>query len=186
MAIQISKRLFTVNEYYRMAESGILSEDDRVELINGEIIEMTPIGARHSACIDRLNTLFNLHLGKAVTVRVQSPIRLDDRSEPQPDISLLKPRTDYYANAHPTPEEVLLIVEVADTSLDYDQKVKLPLYANALISEVWIVDIPNDRIEIHRQPLQDIYQEVRYIHRSQDLYVQSFPDLNLKADDILP
>ncbi|HEX3035581.1 MAG TPA: Uma2 family endonuclease [Thermodesulfobacteriota bacterium] len=169
MSIQPVRRLFTVTEYYRMAEAGILSEDDRVELIEGEIIEMTPIGSRHSACVDRLSTLFHLHLGKAVIIRVQNPVRLDERSEPQPDVSLLKPRKDYYAEAHPTPDDVLLIIEVSETSIDYDRRVKLPLYARALIPEVWLVDIPGDRIEVHKQPSKEIYQEPRYIQRGQHL-----------------
>lgn len=129
--------------------------------------------------------LLKLRLKETVVVAVQNPVHLDDRSEPQPDVALLKPRADYYANAHPTPKNVLLIIEVADTSLDYDRKVKLPMYAGASILEVWLVDIPNDRIEVHKQPLKDIYQEVRYVGRGQDLYAQSFPGLNLKADDIL-
>src|SRR3954471_10163269 len=112
MSVQIARRHFNVAEYYRMMEAGILSESDHVELIDGEVVEMSPIGSRHAACVDRLNKFFNKL--EEVIVRVQNPIRLDDFSEPQPDITLLLLRADFYAQGHPTPSDVLLVVEVAD------------------------------------------------------------------------
>ena len=127
---QIARRHFNVTEYHRMMEAGILLDSDHVELIDGEVIEVSPIGSRHAACVDRLNRLFNKL--EDVIVRVQSPIRLDDFSEPQPDITLLKLRPDFYAQGHPTPSDVLLVVEVADSSTEFDCVVKLPLYAEAM------------------------------------------------------
>jgi Uma2 family endonuclease len=116
MSVQVMRRLFTVDEYYQMAEAGILAEDDRVELIKGEIVEMSPISARHAARVKRLNRIFSRQLGERVIVCVQDPIRLNEYSEPEPDIALVQPRSDFYANAHPEPEDVLLLVEVAETS----------------------------------------------------------------------
>lgn len=185
MSIQFAKRLFNVTEYYRMAEAGILSEDDRVELIEGEIVKMTPVGSRHSACVDRLNTIFNSKLMSTAIVRIQNPIHINEYSEPQPDIALLIPRSDFYAEAHPTSNDVLLIVEVSDTSLEYDRRVKLPLYASALISEVWLIDILKQRIEIHREPSKNLYQEIRYIQRGQSLSPLHFPAVSLNAEEIL-
>jgi Uma2 family endonuclease len=125
--VRVEKRRFSVHEYHRMAEVGILSEDDRVELIEGEILEMSPIGSRHAACVDRLNRLLNGFADLSAIVRVQSPILLDVNSEPEPDISLLRPSDDFYAGGHPTPGDVLLLIEVADTSVERDLEVKLPL-----------------------------------------------------------
>src|SRR5438309_8182250 len=125
MSVQYQKHYFNVDEYYRMAEAGLLSEDDRVELIEGEIIEMSPIGSTHGGTVKRSSTFLNRKLGDAVIVSVQDPVRLNGFSEPQPDIALLKPRKDFYSNSHPTPEDVLLVIEVADTSLQYDRAVKL-------------------------------------------------------------
>jgi Uma2 family endonuclease len=128
MGVQVQRRLFTVEEYHRMAEAGILSEDDRVELIEGELVTMSPIGSRHAACVARLTALLFPVGGRGI-LWVQNPIRLGARSEPQPDVALLRYRPDFYASAHPGPEDVLLVVEVAETSADADRSLKIPLYA---------------------------------------------------------
>src|SRR5689334_7852246 len=125
MSGSVAQHRFTVDDYTRMADAGILSEDDRVELIEGAVVEMSPFRRLHAACVDRLNAWLNRLLGASAIVRVQSPIRLSDYSEPQPDIALLRPRADFYASGHPGPRDVLLVIEVADTSLDYDRGVKL-------------------------------------------------------------
>lgn len=124
--LQSRERRFNVAEYYRMAEAGILGED-RVELIEGVIVEMAAMGSRHAACVDRLNRLLSGMVGHEKIVRIQSPIHLDDDSEPEPDLSLLKPREDFYSQEHPGPDDVLLAIEVADTPIEYDIEVKLPL-----------------------------------------------------------
>jgi Uma2 family endonuclease len=127
MSVQGQKHQFNVDDYYRMAEVGLLSEDHRVELIGGEIIEMSPIGSTHGGAVKRSSAFLNRKLGDAAIVSVQNPVRLDDFSEPQPDIALLKPRKDFYSNSHPTPPDVLVVIEVADNSVAYDRNVKLPL-----------------------------------------------------------
>ena len=162
MALQVEKRLFTIEDYYRMAETGILRRDDRVELIRGEIIRMAPIGIPHASRVDILNVQFVRAVGDDAIVRVQNPIRLEaQNSEPEPDISLLRPKRDYYASAHPTPADVLLVVEVADSSLSYDRNVKIPLYAEAGIPEVWIMALEEVRIERYSGLDDGEYHDVR-------------------------
>ena len=185
MSIQLLRRRFTVQEYNQMAEAGILSEDDRLELIEGEIVEMSPIGKRHAACVDRLNRLFSLRLQQRVIVRVQNPIHLSDRSQPQPDVTLLQPRSDFYAEGHPQPEDILLLVEVADTSVDYDREVKVPLYAQAGIYEIWLVDLVGEYVEVYREPAPNGYGEVQQRRRGEYISVQAFPDLDLSVNEVL-
>lgn len=146
------RRRFTVDEYYRMAEAGILHEDDRVELIEGELIEMSPIGSEHAGCVDALGTLFHERLGSLVHVRIQNPVRLSQRLEPEPDVALLRPRADRYRDSHPGAADILLLIEVADTSLAYDKRTKLRLYAREGVPETWIVDLGGSRVEAHRRP----------------------------------
>ena len=157
--IAARRRPFTVGEYYRMAETDILTEEDRVELIAGQIVAMSPIGSRHAACVKRLNLLLGKMVGDSMLIGVQDPIALDAYSAPEPDLVLLRPRTDFYADAHPTASDVLLAIEVADTSIDYDREVKLPLYAQAGLAEVWLIDLQKDRIEVYAQPQGGAYQQ---------------------------
>jgi Uma2 family endonuclease len=178
-------RRFNVREYYQMASAGILTEDDRVELIEGEIVEMSPIGSRHAACVGRLNRLFNTQLGERALVRVHDPVRLNERNEPEPDVALVLPRGDFYASSHPSPSDVLLIVEVADTSAAYDRSTKAPLYARAGIPEVWLVDLEHDRIEVLREPSARGYRVVRPYARGERLMIQALPQLELAVDAVL-
>ncbi len=177
-------RAFTVDEYYRMADSGILTEDDRVELIKGEIVQMTPIGSRHGACVDQLNQILSFHLDRRAIVRVQGPVRLDEYSEPEPDIALLTPRDDFYAESHPCPEDVLLIVEVADASVRYDREVKIPLYAKAGIPEVWLVNLQDKCVEIYMSPSGSDYEDVRRFKEG-TISPQGFPGIEIDLKDIL-
>ncbi|MEW6737346.1 MAG: Uma2 family endonuclease, partial [Acidobacteriota bacterium] len=135
MSVQYKRRLFTVAEYHRMINAGILKEEDRVELIDGEIITMPPIGPHHASNVDRLNSLFYSNLRDTIIVRVQSPIILNDYSEPEPDITILKYRADFYKNEHPKSEDVLLIVEISESSIEYDRSYKIPKYAQSNIIE---------------------------------------------------
>ena len=185
MSVQIERRHFTVSEYHRMAEAGILTEDDRVELIDGEIIEMAPIGVRHAACVDKLADWFRERLGRAAIVRVQNPIRLDEHSEPEPDIALLRRREDFYSQSAPTPEDVLLIVEVGDSSVEYDRKLKVPLYARAGVVEVWLIDLTESLIEVYAQPVSGAYQVFKRLKYGDALAPQAFPDLHLEVAQIL-
>ena len=158
-AFPLQRHRLTVEEYYRMAEAGIFCEDDRVELIEGEIVDMAPIGSGHTSVVKRLNSLFTPSVGTRAVVSVQDPIHLNPHNEPQPDLALLRYRADYYRDAHPSPGDILLLVEVADSSLRYDLDVKLPLYARYGIPEVWIVDLEHRRLEVYRRPDGDVYLE---------------------------
>lgn len=185
MLVQVVARRFSADEYHRMAEARILREDDRVELLDGEVVEMAPIGSRHAACVTRLNATLSRRLAGRALVNVQNPIRLGEHSEPQPDIALLRTRADFYAHAHPTPEDVLLVVEVAETSEEYDREVKVPLYARWGIPEVWLVDLANQTIEVYRGASPTGYLDVRSIGSGQPLVPQAFPDLRLTVEDVL-
>ncbi|GBL09388.1 hypothetical protein MSj_00867 [Microcystis aeruginosa Sj] len=140
MSLSLITRKFTVEEYEKMATEGIIKPDEKVELIRGEIIKMSPMGTRHAAGIARLTQLFYQKLGQKIILRVQNPIRLNNNSQPEPDLSLLIPRSDFYVAAHPCPQDIYLIIEVSDSTLDYDRYTKIPLYAEANIQEVWIVN----------------------------------------------
>lgn len=185
MAVRPQPRLFTVEEYDRMGEAGILGEDDRVELINGEIVQMTPIGSHHAACVHRLVALLSKHVAGRAIVLVQNPVRASELSEPQPDLGLLRLRDDFYAEAHPGPDDVHLLVEVADSSLDYDRSVKAALYAAAGVPELWIVDLACRQIESCRLPGADGYREVRQVAAGGRLAPLAFPDVSLAVNDIV-
>ena len=185
MAVQLLRRAFTTEEYHRMGQAGILREDDRVELIEGEIIAMTPIGSKHAACVDRLNRLFSQRMGRECIIRVQSPIRLGEHSEPQPDVALLRAHPDFYAQGHPGPEDVLLVVEVAETSAAYDLEGKLPLYSRTGIAEVLLVDLSAVGMQVHREPTAQDYRQVRRVVRGERVTPGAFPELDLAVDDIL-
>ena len=159
----IPKHRLTVDEYYRMAEVGLLARDARVELIDGEVIDLAPIGSRHAAVVDALTNLLPAAVGQRAIVAVQRPVRLDRRSEPQPDIALLKPRASYYAAAHPGPSDALLLIEVSDTSLRFDREIKLPLYARFAIPEVWLVDLGGRQLQRARAPVDGQYTDVSYL-----------------------
>lgn len=178
-------RRFKVQEYHQMAAAGILEEDDRVELIEGEIIEMPPIGSRHAACLGRLNRLLSGQVGDLALVRVQDPLRLGEESEPQPDLALVKPRADFYSSSHPRPEDVLLVVEVADTSAGYDRSVKVPLYARAGIREMWLVDLERERIEVRSEPTAQGYRTAQAYRRGDRLTIDALPQIEIAVDDIL-
>jgi Uma2 family endonuclease len=187
MAIQteVRRRRFTREEYHRMAEAGILREDDRVELIEGEIVLMTPIGRRHAACVAELNRLLVPAVGQRALLWPQNPITLPDESEPQPDIVLLRPRADRYLQDDAHPEDVLLLIEVADTSQRYDRRVKLPLYGRAGVPEVWIVDLPGEVVEVCRHPASSGYTQVERVGRDGLVAPAVFPDIVLSVDTIL-
>ena len=186
MALAVTHRRFTVDEYYRMAEVGILSEDERVELIAGEIVHMTPIGRRHMACVDRLTRDFVLALGHRAIVRVQGSLRLHDYSQPGPNLVILRPRDDFYAGADADPADALLVIEVADTSDEYyDRQVKVPLYAQAGIPEVWLVDLTAGSVTVYREPSPDGYVQAVVATGPSELSARAFPDFILRAARIL-
>jgi Uma2 family endonuclease len=181
----ITKRRFNVHEYHRMAEAGILTPHDRVQLIDGEIFVMAAVGSRHASAVKRLTHLLSKACDAQV-VSVQQPVRLCEWSEPEPDVAVLRPAADFYASAHPTPEETLLVIEVSHTTLRLDREVKLPLYAAAGIKEYWIVNLEADRIEIYREPGPEGYGRVDRLARGQSISPVALPDIVLEVDDILP
>ncbi len=180
------RRRFSVGEYYAMAEAGILTENDRVELLDGEIVVMAPIGNRHQSSVDGHVEMFTLRLQGRANVRVQGPVRLDDDNEPEPDVALLRRRDDYYATGHPGPDDVLLLIEVADSTLEFDRNVKLRLYAQAGIPEVWISNLSNRRVESYTDPTEDGYATVRYFEAGNSVAPLHFPDIALEVDRIIP
>lgn len=180
----LPKRPFTIDEYYRLAEAGILGPDEKVELINGEIFQLSPIGPRHAGVVNQLSHLLREMEGWIHVLAIQNPVRLSSYSEPEPDISVLKSRADFYKSAHPVPTDVILLVEVAETTFEYDSKVKLPLYAKERIPEYWIIDLERDRILVHTNPQGSTYQTQRIYQRG-DLLSSSVLPGGLPVDEIL-
>jgi len=168
-----------------MAQAGILAEDDRVELIDGDLIDMTPIGSRHAGAVSRLTRLFGAAVGADAIVSVQNPVQLDRYSQPQPDLALLRPRADFYAQSHPQPADVLLIVEVAEASLDYDRDVKVPLYARHGIPEVWLLDVAGGCLTVYRAPGPDGYGQQRRITRAEPISPALLPAAVVELTDLL-
>jgi Uma2 family endonuclease len=184
MLVQAHHR-FSVRDYYRMAEAGVLKPDARVELLDGRIIDMSPIGPFHGGSINRLIRLFSMISGGRWLVSAQNPVRLDDHSEPQPDLMLLRPATDDYRSRHPRPEDVFLLIEVADSSLDFDRGEKLPAYGRAGIPEVWILNLPDNTLEVYREPhFSGCASQIRL--RAGDKAVPlAFPDAKIEAAELL-
>jgi Uma2 family endonuclease len=178
-------RHFTADEFYCMAKAGIFCEDDRVELVEGEIIQMAPIGSRHAGSVNDLAKWFIVQLEDRAIVSIQNALRLSSSSMPQSDLMLLQPRPDRYYTSLPEPKDVLLLIEVSDTTLRYDRHVKLPLYARAGIPEVWIFDMGGKRVLVHRQPVGDSYQQVVTVRRAGSMSPVAFPDLVLPAAQLL-
>jgi Uma2 family endonuclease len=177
----VARRPITVADYHRMGEAGILTERDRVELIEGELVAMSPIGSYHHGTVNKLNHSLVSAVGERAVVSVQGPVRLDDLSEPEPDFALLKPRPDFYRDAHPEPADVLLLIEVADTSLSYDRDVKRVLYARHAIPEFWIVDLNAGVVEVCRVPGADGYASVERVCRDGVLEPELLPGIRIQA-----
>ncbi len=184
MSVQLLRRKFSVQQYHQMLASGILREDDRVELLRGEIIEMSPIGTKHAACVNRLVNLLVQLLDKRAIIAAQNPVVLNNNSEPQPDVALVQPRNDFYATAHPQPQDIFLLIEVADSTVMYDREEKIPLYAEANIMEVWLVDINAEMVEVYQQPTGGTYQLMHKLTRDERLSIKAFPDINITVKQI--
>src|SRR5262245_51187676 len=186
MALAVDRRYrFTVDQYHRMTEAGIFDLDCRVELVDGVIFEMTPVDPWHSGVVNWLNHRFVTALGDRVVVHVQNPVGLDARSEPQPDVMLLRPRGDFYRAAHPDPAHSLLLIEVANTSLRHDRGRKLPVYARTGVVEVWIINREADVVEVYRAPSGGRYREREIVGRGGSVAPAAFPDCRLLVGDIL-
>lgn len=180
----VTRRRLTADEFERMAEIGILHEDDHVELLDGELIQMAAMGGPHVACDARLNHRFVRAVGERAIVFVQSSIRLSDFSEPEPDIVVARYREDFFSAGLPRPEDILLIVEVADTTLRHDRTVKLPLYAAAGIPEVWLVDLNRRRVTVYRNPSPEGYRQASPYTRGAIISPLAFPDLMVRWQEI--
>jgi Uma2 family endonuclease len=181
-------RLFTVDEYYKMAEVGILRPDERVQLIEGTIVQMPPGGPDHFSAVDWIGDLFHNRLGSRVRIRVQGPIDLAERAHPEPDLALLRrpaARGRAYRLSHPTVADIFLAVEVADSTLHFDLGEKAQMYARHGLPELWVIDLRGDRLVVHREPTPDGYASVRTLSRGEAISPLAFPDVAFTADEIL-
>ena len=183
--VHVGIRRFTADEYERMIQAGVLSENDRCELLDGVIVSMAALGSRHIACVNRLVSLLVPLVEGAAIVSPQNAIRLDDESEPEPDIALLRMRPDYYASRLPRADDVLLVIEVSDTTLQYDQTLKVPAYARNAIGEVWVVNLQDEWIDVYSDPIAEGYRSVERVQRGDSITLSPWPEAELNVDDIL-
>ena len=185
MAVDVKRRLFTVDEYYKMAEAGIFTEDDRVELLAGEIVMMGPLESQRSGTGMFLSDFFSSRLVRKAIISPRLPVRLSDYSEVQPDIALLRFRADFFRKSHPGPQDVYLLVEVGDASIAYAWEVRKRLYALVGIPEVWLVDLQAEHIEVYRKPSGQGYADVRILGRGSEVTPAAFPDVTVRVDEVL-
>ena len=183
--VLLNRHRLTVDEYHRMAEAGVLAPDARVELIEGELVDMASIGTRHAAAVKRLIRLLTQAVGDRAIVSVQDPLHLSSRTETQPDLTLLKPRDDFYAQAEPAGTDALLVIEVADSSSNYDRRIKAPLYARHGVPELWIVDLDAGCLRILRAPQQGEYRDVTALSAPGRIDVQAMPGISLDLSALL-
>ena len=175
----------TTTDFHRMGEIGIFAEDARIELIEGELIEMAPIGSRHAGIVMQLVRLLTMAVGDRAMVSPQNPLLLEPHSEPEPDVALLRPRADFYKNTLPRPRDVLLLIEVADSTLRYDRDIKIPLYARHGIPEVWLMDLARDAVECHRQPTPTGYGTVQTVMPPEQVTSPGLPGVRIALADLL-
>jgi len=168
-----------------MGEFGLFGDGARVELLDGEVIEMSPIGSPHASCVARLNFLLMRAVGSRALIFPQNPVGLDNYSEPQPDIAVLAPRPDGYSQSHPTPPDVLLLIEVADTTLPFDRDHKSFVYARSGVRQTWIVDLTGDEVLVMGSPAPDGYGRVRSLRRGEQLEIEALESVVLHVDDVL-
>ena len=175
----------TVSEFERMIAANVWPEDERIELIEGELIAMSPINAPHAAALTALTEIFLQPLQGRAVVWSQNPVRLDDDTRPQPDLALLRPPASRYRAQLPGPADVFLLIEISDTTLTYDRDRKLPLYAKAGIPETWLVDVNGEQVFAYRQPENGVYTQLTTYKRGAVISPEAFPDVTVRVDDIL-
>ena len=180
------RRRLTVDDFEHMCSAGILTADDRVELIDGELIEMPPMGPKHAGIVNRLAEILLLRLGDAAKLRVQSSVRLSNHTQPEPDLAVVKPDPRHYLLRHPQPADILLAIEVADSSLDYDREQKVPRYAAAGVPEVWLVDIRKKQITVYKEPSSDGYGYSRTVAWTEEIVATAVEGLRLTFEEFLP
>src|SRR5579863_1485848 len=181
---QVPRHRLTVRDYHRLAEAGVLREDDRTELLEGQLVDMAPSGPRHALAVDVLNELLMMAAAGRAAVRIQGPIVLDDTSEPEPDITLLRRPWQGYPDEHPHPPDVYLLIEVADSSLNFDLGPKLELYARSGIREFWVVDLTTNRVLVHRRPNEGGYDSIASVDTSGTLQVEALPGVTIQVGRI--
>jgi Uma2 family endonuclease len=185
MVVAPEKRRFTADEFLRMAETGILCEDDRLELIDGEVVEMTPIGLPHTASVSCATRALVMAVGDTAIVQPQGPVRLDLYYEPEPDLAVLRPRADFYASRRPGPDDVLLIIEIADSSIDYDRDVKAPIYAKAGIPEYWLADLNASLLTRYLSPERGAFRSIDQFRRGESIAPRLLPSCLVAVDVFL-
>jgi Uma2 family endonuclease len=185
-AAELRPHRFTTTDYFQMVAAGILTEDDRVELLGGQIVEMSPSNPPHAGTVDRCIRVFSRAVGDRALIRNQNPLDLEPYDAPEPDVALVRPRADEYTTSHPTAAAVLLVVEVSDSTLTTDRLVKRPLYAAAGLPEVWILNLQDDRLEVGREPRGDQYAAVRVYGPRERVAPLAFPELLIAVTDLLP
>ena len=185
MSVALTRRRFTADEYQRMGQTGILPPDARVELIDGDVVAMTPIGPRHNACVNRALRALVRAAGDDAIVQAQGSVRLDLRSEPEPDLVLIRPRADFYASRHPGPADILLVIEIADSSIEYDRDVKARLYAAAGIPEFWLADLTQNLVSRYASPAGGAYQSLQHHRRGESIAPQLLPSCIVEVDVLL-
>lgn len=185
MAVQLTKRLLSREAWSVLIQAGVFGEDDRIELLKGEIVELSPVGSEHAACVRRLDKYVSAIVGDALMVSTQNPISLSDHSEPEPDFALLLPRDDFYAAEHPRAEDCLMVAEVADSSLEKDRQIKAPLYADAGISLYWVVSLPHHRIECYSRPENGLYKDLSFYVEGDSVSIPGFEG-KIAVNDLLP
>ncbi|MEY3808736.1 MAG: hypothetical protein RI893_1712 [Pseudomonadota bacterium] len=181
----VRKHLTDINEWQKLGDANIFPPESRLELIDGEILEMAPIGCNHSGHLNRINKLFTVLTADCADTSVQNPLQLGDLSEPEPDFMLLKPTADFYCSRHPNADDVLLLIEVADSSLSFDQNQKLRLYARHNIPEYWLLNLKDSCIEVYRQPHEDVYGEKTTLRVGDTITLSQLNQLTINIADIL-
>jgi Uma2 family endonuclease len=185
MSALLQRKLFTVDEYDTMIKAGVFDGKERVELIEGEFVKKMTQGDLHIGCINYLNRFFSQNCSEDVLISVQNAVRMNIFSAPEPDVALLRFRNDFYSTGKAQPEDVLLLIEVADTTVSSDRRVKIPLYANAEVPEVWLVNLPRKIIEVYTEPKNGKYQIVRKATKSETITPKMIADLSVKVADIV-
>ncbi len=185
LATKQLRKKFTVEEYHKLGEVGIIGPDERTELIDGDIMLMAPMGSGHVSCVGRLLKMFFKALGDRATILSQTPVRLNNGLEPEPDLSILHPREDCYRHQLPQHQNVYLLIEVADTTINNDRNVKSVHYSQAGIIELWIVDIRAELVEVYRNPGPNGYESIQQFRRGDTISPLAFPDIVIGVDDIL-
>lgn len=182
---KVVPKRFRVEDFRKMTQAGILPEESGWEIIDGYLIDKMTIGSKHAGTVKRLDEIIRDRIGKAVIVSIQDPIHLDDYNEPEPDVALLKRRSDFYAQSHPSPQDVLLLVEVFDSTIEYDREIKKVIYAKAGIREFWLVNLLNNTVEVYSQPKNGNYHLARILESGETVEATAVENLKMQIDEIL-